>query len=341
MQVDRQVLVDAEAVCVDASREAGAVLMSYFRAPLEVEFKEKNEQSPVTEADRRSEDILRAALSKAFPDHGIIGEEQDDVVNAGADYVWFLDPLDGTTNFTAGLPAYAISMGLCFRGEPVLGVVYVPWEGPTGTFFRAHQGGGAYCNDQEMHVAAAEIPSGTRLTSMPFWAFGQYRVGRKSGLRGSNARANGSIAYELVYAARGSYQVSVISGARLWDMVAGAALIREAGGAVLCCNGKSRAWSEWDVFLQRALSSPFGEDLDALRKLVVYMLVGNPEVVQRQASLIGLRRSNPLVGKVRKQWRDVRKRFQSPSSSDAPADPPVDPPSDAASDTPSGAASTP
>lgn len=318
MPVDRQVLVDAEAVCVEASREAGEILTSYFRAPLEVEFKEKNDQSPVTEADRRSEELLRASLSKAFPDHGIIGEEKEDVVNAGADYVWFLDPLDGTTNFTAGLPAYAVSMGLCFRGEPVLGVVYVPWEGPGGTVFRAHQGGGAYCNDQEMQVALADIPAGTRLTSMPFWAFGQYRIGRKSGLRGTNVRANGSIAYELVYAARGSYQFSIISGARLWDMVAGAALIREAGGAVLYCNGQSRAWSEWDVFLQRALSRPFGEDLDALRKLMVYMLVGNPEVVRRQAAQIGLRRPMPVVGKVRKQWRVVRKWFQAPPQSSPP-----------------------
>jgi myo-inositol-1(or 4)-monophosphatase len=314
MQVDRQVLVEAETVCVEAVRQAGAILMAYFRAPLEVEFKEKNEQSPVTEADRRSEELLRQALMRAFPDHGIIGEEKEDAVNAGADYVWFLDPLDGTTNFTAGLPAYAISMGLCFRGAPVLGVVSVPWEGPSGTIFRAHQGGGAYCNDQEIHVAPAEVPAGTRLASMPFWAFGQYRIRRRSKLRGANVRSNGSIAYELVYAARGSYQLSIISGARLWDMVAGAALIREAGGTVLYCNGKSRRWSEWDPFLQRALARPFGEDIEALRKLMVFMLVGNPDVVQRLSGHIGLRRPLPLVGKIRRQWQKARKRFRKPVS---------------------------
>ena len=140
MQVDRQVLVDAEAVCVQAIQEAGALLLSYFRRPLEVEFKEKGQQSPVTEADRRSEVLLRDALSRAFPGHGIIGEEAEDAVNPEADYLWFLDPLDGTANFAAGLPAFAVSMGLCFRGVPVLGVVAVPWEGPGGTIFRAHAG---------------------------------------------------------------------------------------------------------------------------------------------------------------------------------------------------------
>jgi myo-inositol-1(or 4)-monophosphatase len=327
MQVDRQVLMDAEAVCVEAVREAGAVLKTYFRAPLDVEFKEKGQQSPVTEADRRSEAMLRHALSKAFPEHGIIGEELDDVVNAGAEYVWFLDPLDGTTNFTAGLPAFAISMGLCFRGTPVLGVVGVPWEGGEGTIFRAHQGGGAHCNDVAMQIAPSEMPAGTRLMSMPFWALAQYRVGRRSGIRGGNIRANGSIAYELVYAAHGSYQFSVISGARLWDMVAGAVLVQEAGGAVLCCNGKTRRWSDWETFLQRALRQPFGDDIEALRKLHVYMLVGNPDVVQRQAGMIGLRRPLPGMRVVRrkinniKQWRRAKSASKAaPSSTDQATD---------------------
>ena len=96
MPADHQVLVEAEAVCVQAVRQAGAVLLEYFRQPLTVEFKEKGQQSPVTEADRRSEELLRAALSQAFPEHGIIGEEAKDAVNPSADYVWFLDPLDGT-----------------------------------------------------------------------------------------------------------------------------------------------------------------------------------------------------------------------------------------------------
>jgi myo-inositol-1(or 4)-monophosphatase len=307
MQADRQILVEAEAVCVDAVRAAGVVLRQYFRAPLAVEFKEKGEQSPVTEADRRSEDLLRAALKRAFPAHGIIGEEGEDVVNVGAEYVWFLDPLDGTTNFTAGLPAFAISMGLCFRGVPVLGVIAIPGEGPDGTIFRAHQGGGAYCNDAAIQVAAAKVPAGTRLMSTPAWVRGQYRVRRRSPLWESNVRCAGSIAYELAYAACGAFQLTIISGARLWDMVAGAILIQEAGGSVLFCNGKVRRWHPWEGFLQQALSRPFGQDVEALRKLMVYMLAGNPEVVQRQASRIRLRRSLPLVRKAQRQLRKAWK----------------------------------
>ena len=308
MPADRHLLVEAEAVCVQAVRQAGEVLLEYFRQPLNVEFKEKNQQSPVTEADRRSEELLRTALSQAFPAHGIIGEEAEDAINPSADYVWFLDPLDGTTNFTAGLPAFAISMGLCFRGTPVLGVIAVPWEGPTGTIFRAHQGSGAYCNDVAMQVAAAEVPAGMRLTSMPFWALWQYHVQRQAKIFQTNGRAAGSIAYEMAYAARGTFQWSIISGARLWDMVAGAVLVQEAGGTVLFGNGATRRWSPWEGFVQGALKVPFGQDPAALRKLFIYMLAGNSQIVQQRAGQIRLRRPS-LWGKAksraRKTWRLV------------------------------------
>jgi myo-inositol-1(or 4)-monophosphatase len=299
-QIDRQLLADAEAICVAAARQAGAILLEYFRSPLQVEFKEKGQQSPVTEADRRSEALLRKVLIKAFPQHGIIGEEDEDVVNAGADYVWFLDPLDGTSNFAAGLPAFAISLGLCFRGQPVLGVVAIPWEGPDSTIFRAHHGAGAYCNDEAMHVAAAELPAGTQLASMPFWAMWQYRTRRQAPLRQTNVRATGSIAYELVYAARGTFQYAVISGARLWDMVAGVVLIQEAGGNVLFSNGRVRRWRHWETFLQRALTQPFGQDPAALRKLHIYMLAGNSQIVQQRANQFTLRRPHPL--RKTQQW---------------------------------------
>ena len=314
MQADRQMLIDAEAVCVQAVQDAGAVLLSYFRQPLEVEFKEKGQQSPVTEADRRSEALLRDALRSAFPDHGIIGEEAEDAVNPESDYLWFLDPLDGTTNFAVGLPAFAISMGLCFRGVPVLGVVAVPWEGPGGTIFRARVGGGAYCNDEPMQAAAAEMPDGTRLASTPGWMLHQYRVQRGAKVQRLNVRSAGSIAYELAYAARGTFQLTVISGARLWDMVAGAVLVQEAGGAVLFCNGKARRWNTWEPFRHQALSAPFGQDTAALRKLHVYMLAGNERIVGERAGQIALRRLPGPLAKLRQRGRELLGKLKEENS---------------------------
>lgn len=317
MPADHHILAEADAMCQEAVQAAGAVLLEYFRQPLAVEFKEKGQQSPVTEADRRSEELLRAALQRAFPTHGIVGEEAEDVVNAGADYVWFLDPLDGTTNFTTGLPAFAISMGLCFQGLPVLGVIAIPWEGPAGTIFHAYQGNGAYCNRAAIQVAATEIPAGTQLASMPFWALGQYRVRLRTRARMLNVRAAGSIAYELAYAARGTFQFSIISGARLWDMVAGVVLIQEAGGTTLFSNGRARFWSAWEPFLQRALSKPFGQDHAMLRTLHINILAGNSHIVQQRADHIRLRRPS-LRSKIRRHWQKVWKRRQPSASPPSP-----------------------
>jgi len=322
MHVDRHLLREAEAVCVDAVSQAGAVLRTYFRAPLQVEFKDKHQQDPVTEADRQSEHLLRASLGRAFPSHGIIGEEGEDVVNAAADYVWFLDPLDGTTNFAAGLPAFAISMGLCFQGIPVLGVIAMPWEGPQGTIFRAHQGGGAWCNDGAIQVAGATLPTGTQLASMPFWTLWQYRVRRRAPMHQTNIRATGSIAYELAYAARGTFQYAIISGARLWDMVAGVVLVQEAGGTTLFSNSTMRRWSTWETFLRRVLSTPFGHDPAALRRLHINLLAGNPDLVRQCANQVSVRRPG-IWPKLQRRLRKVRKRLRSSPHATPTSTPPA------------------
>jgi myo-inositol-1(or 4)-monophosphatase len=325
MQADRQLLGEAEAVCVEAVRQAGSVLLEYFRTALQVDFKAKGKTDPVTEADRHSEALLRQALTSAFPQHGIIGEEQEDALRVEADYVWFLDPLDGTANFTAGLPAFAVSMGLCFRGRPVLGVIAVPWEGPGGTVFRARQDGGAFCNDAAIQVAPADLPAGTRLVSMPFWSLWQYRMRQAARMRQTNIRASGSIAYELAYAAHGVFQFSIISGARLWDMVAGVVLVQEAGGATLFSNSTVRRWDDWTPFLRRALARPFGHDAAALRKLHINILAGNPQLVRERSARIVTRRPSAL-GKAKQQLRRAWKGPAAPATPPEQADePPASP----------------
>ncbi|GIX46487.1 MAG: hypothetical protein KatS3mg131_0698 [Candidatus Tectimicrobiota bacterium] len=308
MQADRHLLVEAEAVCVEAVRQASAVLMEYFRTPLAVEFKEKGQQAPVTEADRHAEALLRRALTRAFPSHGIVAEEDETAVNAAADYLWFLDPLDGTANFAAGLPAFAVSAGLCYRGTPVLGVIAIPGEGAAGTLLRAHWGGGAYCNDRRIHVAAEDVPAGTQLVSMPFWFLRQYRLRHGAQVWRWNVRAHGSIAYELGYTACGALQLAIISGARLWDMVAGVVLVHEAGGMAVFGNARVRRWCAWEAFVQRALDGPFGQNPAALRALRVHLLAGNPRLVQQRAQQIRLRMTPWLLRQVRRRWRQLRPR---------------------------------
>jgi histidinol phosphatase-like enzyme (inositol monophosphatase family) len=128
--VSREHVALAEAL----ADEAGAIARRYFRTSFQVD--DKPDRTPVTIADREAEAAMRRRIEAAFPDHGIIGEEHGRT-RAGAEYVWVLDPIDGTKNFISGIPIFGILIGLAHRGRPVLGVVDQPvlrerWLGVAG-----------------------------------------------------------------------------------------------------------------------------------------------------------------------------------------------------------------
>ena len=115
-----------ESRAVQWVREAGGMALGLFGHPLHVEFKAEGRLSPVTEADRGIEAFLRAAIAGEFPDHAILGEEGTEMDVAAREFVWVLDPLDGTSNFWNGLPIFACSAALLWRGEPVVGAIFLP-----------------------------------------------------------------------------------------------------------------------------------------------------------------------------------------------------------------------
>src|SRR5271170_1716921 len=131
----------------EIAREAGALLMGYFRQHVKVEY--KGEADLVTVADRNSEALIRDRLRQRWPTHDILGEEGG-LQDTGSDYRWYVDPLDGTTNFAHGFPVFCVSIGLACRNEVVAGVVYDPMR---DELFTAERGSGAYLNQQRIHVS--------------------------------------------------------------------------------------------------------------------------------------------------------------------------------------------
>ncbi len=222
-------------VAVRAAREAGKIIN---RASLDLDLlrvTQKSARDFVTEVDRASEQAIIDILLKAFPQHGILGEETGTTHGqADSEYQWIIDPLDGTTNFIHGMPVYAVSIALAHQGVVQHGVVYDPSR---DELFTASRGGGSFLNNRRLRVSKR-----TRLEDALIGTGFPFRKGddldtylemfKKVAERCVGLRRPGAAAIDLAYLAAGRYDGFFETGLKPWDVAAGSLLITEAGGLV-------------------------------------------------------------------------------------------------------------
>jgi myo-inositol-1(or 4)-monophosphatase len=235
--IEDQTLAEIEAFAVEIAAEAGKILSRHFGQSLKIEYKDKRESDPVTDADHESQSFLVEAITKRFPEHGILGEEDDEEkqedTSPAPDFLWVLDPLDGTKNFLHGLPIYASSIGVLYKGAPVVGAVFTPWPSDTGgVVLHARKGGGAFAGDEPVAVLDTE-PQGNTLVTLPasFGVTHRFRGPLRRTM--FDLRVTGSIAYELVLVARGATHYMVTTRPHLWDIAGGVMIVMEAGGVLM------------------------------------------------------------------------------------------------------------
>jgi len=227
------------------AREAGALLLQYFHQGLKIEY--KGDADLVTAADRASETLIRERIAKQFPSHDVLGEEQG-LNNLGGDYRWYVDPLDGTTNFAHGYPVFCVSLALEHqavedrlagrRGQRIAGVVYDPTR---DELFTAEQGRGAHLNGKPIHVSkivqlkeclvATGFPSQKRHKNPNIFFYHQIT------LRTHGVRRAGSAALDLCNVACGRFDGFWEFNLNPWDTAAGVLIVEEAGGKVSRFDG--------------------------------------------------------------------------------------------------------
>ncbi len=304
---------EIETAAVAFARGAGNLLSAHFGRVLSVEYKDKARQDPVTTADKETQAYLVSQISRQFPTHGILGEEDDasaDGDTPAADFLWVLDPLDGTTNFMNGLPVYASSIGVLYRGRPLVGAVYIPWPvsirsgaagAGRGVVVHGRAGGGAFADDEPVSVYQTDKPRGDRLIGLPGSFGASTRVGK--GLKGQplgQPRVTGSIAYELAMTAMGVMQFAIIGAPRMWDMLGGVVAVQEAGGTVMTRLAGRKQWHPLDSL------APTWEEkaptMAELRKWVAPLVAANPTLAPLIAHNLHQRR-RPL----RRMARGVKK----------------------------------
>ncbi len=209
------------------SRAAGKIARHYFHSAHERQRKADN--SYVTRADLEIEQLLRERIRQYYPDHGIVGEEQG-IGDIEREYVWALDPLDGTDAFVSGLPVWGVSVGLLRHGEPYLGVVYLPLIDEC--YWNDGQGH-AYCNNDPIAV----YPYDTFDTQDGLLVPSRMHTEYESTFPGK-VRSLGSFAAHCCYVARGSALGALLGYAQLWDVAAGLAILHDAGGAASMLDGQ-------------------------------------------------------------------------------------------------------
>jgi myo-inositol-1(or 4)-monophosphatase len=223
------------------AKQAGKELKKrFYSRKFSTQLKSKHEI--VTTADKLAEKIIIAGIKKQFPDHAILAEESGRNKNK-SNYLWIIDPLDGTTNFFMHNPLFSVSIGLAYKNEILLGVVYVPI---LDELYYAEKGKGAFVNGKRIKVSQTnEIKDtfltfchGNKITALNT-AINFYGKLKKTA---RDFRQLGSAAIECAYVARGITDAIVIPGVKSWDVAAGTILVSEAGGKVVDLKGK-----EWTI----------------------------------------------------------------------------------------------
>lgn len=262
----------------EIAREAGGILMEHFRRRVKVEY--KGDVDLVTVADRASEDLIVRRIRERWPGHNILGEEGTRS-EQGSDYRWYVDPLDGTTNFAHSYPVFCVSLALEYRDERIAAVIYDPTR---DELFSAEKGSGAFLNEKPAFVSniaslaeclvATGFPSHKRHKNPNIHFYHQLT------LRTHGVRRAGSAALDLANVASGRFDGFWEFNLNPWDTAAGVLLVEEAGGRVSGFDGAgfridSRETLASNALIHNDLLREFdaifqGRDLDPLPSPVAY-----------------------------------------------------------------------
>ncbi|WP_394130987.1 inositol-1-monophosphatase [Shewanella maritima] len=226
-------------IATRAARAAGQTIMRAFTDLDRIEISTKGTNDFVTSVDKEAEAAIIYQIRKSYPDHTIVGEEEGENRGENKDYVWIVDPLDGTTNFVRGIPHFAVSIALQYKGKTEVAVVYDPIR---DELFSAVRGNGAKLNDFRLRVTNNNDLENTIIaTGFPFKA--RQHTESYMNILGAvfplcaDLRRAGSAALDLAYVAAGRMDGYFEIGLKPWDIAAGDLICREAGGTVTDFTG--------------------------------------------------------------------------------------------------------
>lgn len=225
------------------AKKSGIYAWKVFQGNLKVDYNHKSKHEIVTKYDIKIENMILQEIKKNFPKQQFLSEEKGYGKNKNSDYLWIIDPIDGTTNFAVKNPLFGISIALAYKGEIVFGVIYIPFS---KELFWAKKGKGAYLNGKKIEVSRIKELKKSFIT----YCHGYKDHNIKRTLKAYDylktktfeARQFGSAVIEFSWVACGRTDTIFIPGTNAWDVASGAVIVKEAGGVVTDFNN-----NEWGV----------------------------------------------------------------------------------------------
>ncbi len=229
-------------IAIRAARQAGKIIIHHLEQPDKLTIFEKGMNDLVTQVDKSAEAAIIEIIQKAYPNHGIVGEESG--FHPGNEFVWVIDPLDGTMNYVHGFPQFAVSIGIKQRDHLEHGVIYDPIS---QDLYTATRGTGAYLNNRRIRVTERNSLKGALVgTAFPFHdrqakphGVPHLEILQKIFMSGADVRRTGCASLNLAYIAAGRLDGFWESGLKEWDIAAGVLIVREAGGFVSDFNAEN------------------------------------------------------------------------------------------------------
>jgi len=274
--VDDAELDAIEQTAVELASLAAAEIVSTLGGLLSVRYKgvsagDTTWRDPVSEVDRRVEALIRTRLAERFPDHDIIGEEMEERPGRDHNFIWAVDPIDGTTNFINGFPLFAASVGVLFRGRPIVGAVWCSTSHKLAAGVYHARDGGGLCFDHAPVTIAANPSVRRGLGGLSSSAGASFAIAPWE------VRVTGSAAIECAFVAAGLLRAARFERPNLWDVAGGLVLVRATGGEAWQRSGEG--WGPMQRFEMSPRETP---DLRLWRRALI---IGQASEAARLAEL--------------------------------------------------------
>ena len=234
-------------IAIKAVREAGVILLANFGGKIRI--KSKGDRDLVTNVDKLAEKTIIQLIRKYFPEDGILSEESPRLTLSNSEFRWIIDPIDGTHNFIHNIATFGISIAVEFKGEVILGAIYMPY---TEELYIAQKGKGSFCNGKGIHVSERPLKEATLIydSSIRFNKNEMLKGLGRLADKAFNLRMFGSSVRSLTYVAEGKAEAEIEFNDKLWDFAAGLLLVEEAGGKSTDFQGGA-----WNVKTGRYIAS--------------------------------------------------------------------------------------